>query len=204
MPRKTFNGSTNTTWRCPPNVYLVKAECWGIGGAGGNASVDFGGAGGGGSAYVEQVNIRVQPGKAYIINLSGTVWFKSSVTVLAANGQVGGSPPDGGPAASGGAGGLATNSIGLHTQSGSAGANGGAGGTPGAGGIGAPPYGGIADTAPGGGGSGDNPPNAAGFPGAAGRITLTWYPRPRRPLRGVPSSRNFGGFFPFISPQHIG
>ncbi len=120
----TYTTSGSGSWTAPTNVTNVTVECWGGGGAGGgNNGNSNGGGGGGGGAYAKKNSYTVVPGNqyAYYVGNYGTgvangngnpgedTYFVNSSTVMAKGGKGGYSNANG---RSGGAGGLASESVG--------------------------------------------------------------------------------------------
>lgn len=171
-----------STWTCPAGVNYVMVECWGGGGAGGNAKVTSGsgscyGSGAAGGAYARKL-ITVTPGNTYTVTVGsgaiavtgtanggngGDSWFSSSSTVFAKGGTGGNSAEAAAgtttaavPAPS------ASSSIGDAVYIGGQGNTGNASGGGGGGGAGSGGNGGN------GGATGGNP--GAGAAGAAGAV----------------------------------
>ncbi len=97
--------TTGSSWTVPANVYSIKVECWGGGGAGGSAigTASFRAAAGGGAggAYAKVNTIFVAPGGSInysigafgtasntngVVGNGGDTWFSSNTTVLAKGG----------------------------------------------------------------------------------------------------------------------
>ncbi len=118
-PTTTFNASG--TWTCPVGVTSVDVGCRGGAGSGGSSLVNIaGGGGGGGGAYSRKNAIAVTPGVGYTVTVGaggnnsggGDSWFNTSGTVIAKGGTKGANATLLANPGVGGAGGLASSSIG--------------------------------------------------------------------------------------------
>lgn len=201
----TYSTAGTYTWTCPSAGVVggtITVKTWG-GGAGGGVSSSSREGGGGGGAYSEDT-FTPTPGAGYTVVVGagngpgvagGDSYFNTSGTIMAKGGSAG-------VTITGGAGGLASSSVGTTKFSGGTGgtsglanvgggggssagpaANGGNGGAPtagtaptggGAGGAGGSSANGSNGVAPGGGGGGGGgTANNAGN-GAAGKVTITY------------------------------
>lgn len=61
-----FTVAGSYTWRCPPEIYQVKVECWGAGG-GGMGYDNVVASGGGGGEYAAESALNVTPGVVYSV-----------------------------------------------------------------------------------------------------------------------------------------
>ncbi|MGX7666981.1 GEVED domain-containing protein [Flavobacterium pedocola] len=122
-----FTATGAGTWTAPPGVNSITVEAWGGGGHGASSTGGNAGAGGGGGAYARKV-IAVTPGVTYnlFVGAGGTStttdggdsYFNNATIFLAVGGK--------GPAtnaATGGAGGLATNCVADTAYNGGSGGN---------------------------------------------------------------------------------
>jgi hypothetical protein len=166
------------TWVCPAGVTSIQVEAWG-GGSGGTSSANTNnhcGGGGGGGAYARRNSITVVPGISYNFNVGagggvGNPGIQGTQSTATINGITitaagGGAPGNSGVPGTGGAGGLATSSVGDVTYSGGSGANGsGTGSNNGTGGGGG---GGAGSTANGQNASNQTPGSSTANNGGAG------------------------------------
>ena len=184
----------STTWTAPEGVTTVNVQCWAAGGGSGGTDGFSGSAsgGGGGGAYVWKT-VTVVPLTEYTIEVGrggdggfvdgstitngedgGDSWFSTSSTVKAAGGK-GGTSAALDEDESGGAGGLAADSIGEEKWSGGVGADGlstsyggGGGSSASNGSDGSAATAGTGGIAPARGGSGGDAGFVGRFPGGGG------------------------------------
>lgn len=144
IPFKSLTNGSVQTFVVPEGVTSITVECWGGGGAGGNASNKGTGGGGAGGSYARKT-LTVIPGTRYDVYVGGIKtsgstalsnngnpsWFaieNSSTALVRANGGNGGSPGNGGAGAGGTVQTGQAIGIGDILYSGGAGSNAGSGG----------------------------------------------------------------------------
>ena len=167
---QTFTTAGANTFTVPAGVTSVTVEAWGGGGKGASVYTNgtaYAGGGGGGGAYSKTISIAVTPGATVNLNVGagstttaagGDSWFINSTTILAKGGN---SVAD--LISTGGAGGLASASIGTTKYNGGNGAtgvvgsySGGGGSSAGTGTVGNNGSSQTAGSAPAGGSAGGN------------------------------------------------